>query len=153
MKIIVLAILLTFYTSNIDCNKKFEIVKATSKEWKGGTQESGYGTYYELTIVPKVNSGILRFDKLWIGETYFQVSCFQKGKRVKNDTFGAGDTITIMLNDETVPKSETFDINNIEDSVLPKEYSGEALLSYVYSGKRKYSTIKKFTRIEPIYYP
>lgn len=156
MKLIILSIILTFLSFSIDCNEQFEIIKASSQEWKGGRQETGYGTYYELTIVTKVNSDNLRFDKLWIGEKYFQVSCYQKGKRVKNDTFGPGDTITIQVNDITVPKPMPFvekdDYKN-ENPLPPEKYKGAALLSYVYKGKRKYKVIKKFTKIEAVYYP
>ena len=156
MKLTVLVIILTLSSFNIDCNEKFEIIKASSQEWKGGRQETGFGTYYELTIVPKVNSGKLRFDKLWIGEKYFQISCYQKGKRVKNDTFGSGDTITIHVNNETVPESmlpvEKDKFKN-ENPKPPKKYKGEALLSYLYNGKRKYKIIETFIIIEAVYYP
>ena len=151
MKLIILTIILTFSSFSIDCNEKFEIVKASSQEWKGGRQETGFGTYYELTIVPKVNSESLRFDKLWIAETYFQISCYQKGKRVKNDTFGPKDTVTILVNDETVP-NQILLVEN-ENPSPPKIYKGDALLSYVYKGKRKYKIIDKFTKIEAVYYP
>ena len=156
MKLLAILILTTLSLSNSICFDKFEIITATSQKWKDKQKSTGYGTYYEITIVPKVNSEELRFDKLWIGDKYFQVSCYQKGKRVKNDTFGAGDTITIRVNDEIVPKSMPFvkkeDYKN-ENTLPPKEYKGEALLSYLFKGKRKYIKIDKFTVIEPVSYP
>ena len=152
MKIIAISLILTLFSSQ--CFEKFEITNATSQEWKGGRQETGYGTYFELTIVPEVNSNVLIFDELWIAKKFFQVQCYQKGKRVKNNTFGPGDTITIRVNDRIVPKEfqKELDKNTVQKDP-PKDYKGEALLSYTLKGKRKYKVIEKFTKIEPINYP
>ncbi len=155
MKLLAILILTSLSLTNSLCFDKFEVIKTTSQKWTDKQKSTAYGTNYEITIVPKVNSDELRFDKLWIADKYFQVSCYQKGRRVKNDTFGAGDTITIRVNDEIVPKSMTYvkneDIEN--ENTLPKEYKGEALLSYIYKGKRKYKIIDKFIIIEAVNYP
>ena len=152
MKIIVISLLLIL--SDSQCSDKFDIINTTSQEWKGGRQETGYGTYYEMTIVPEVNSTVLIFDELWIGELFFQIQCYQKGKRVKNNTFGPGDTITIRVNDRIVPKEFQKENDIKTDSKNPpKKYRGDALLSYTLKGIRKYKIIEKFTKIKPVYYP
>jgi hypothetical protein len=128
--------------------EKFEIINATAKDWKADKPENGYGTVYELTIKTKVNSDILVFDKLWIGENFFQVQCYQKGKRVKNNTFGPDDEVTITVNHTTIPeKYQKFKEEKLHEDP-PKSYDGEALLSYTLKGKRKYKTIKTFTKIK-----
>ncbi len=152
-----LSILLLFSLSihNTSCLEQFEIVNATKMDWKGGQKETGYGTYYEINILTKTNSENLIFDKLWIGEKYFEISCFQKGKRIKNNTFGTNDTITIQVNDRIVPKSITNieTENNNSDHLKSPDYNGDALLSYTFKGKRKYFEIEKFTQLETQYYP
>ncbi len=138
------------------CSHKFEIIEASSQKWYGGARNSGYGTKYELTIIPKADSEVLKFDKLWIGSEYFPVSCFQKGKRIKNDTFGYGDTISIQINKHNNPKSIPIiekDSISKENTKAPFKFKGEALLSYTYKSKRKYVKIEKFTEKEPLQYP
>jgi len=155
MKITILAVLITFTSFNIDCKEKFEIINATSQDWFGGRKEAGKGTYYELTIVPTVESEKLSFDKIWIGEKYFNISCYQKGRRVKNDTFGAGDTVTITINDSFAPKPMPFveEEGYEQDPKPPVSYKGSALLSFVYKSKRKYKIIENFTKLENLNYP
>ncbi len=141
------------------CLKKFELIKATSQIWHAGTEQGGFGTYYELTIVPKTNSDKLVFDKMWIGKKYFDIQCFQKGKKMRNNLFAKGDTITIRVNNNESHRILPFETkedngkSKIKKHPVPKEYKGEALLSYLYKGKRKYFEIKKFTIKEPVYYP
>ncbi len=160
MKLLSVILISLFSVTNNSCLKKFELIKATSQKWHGGIKGSGYGTYYELTIVPNTNSDKLLFDRLWIGKKYFDIQSFQKGKKMRNNLFGKGDTITIRVNKSVKLKPMPFvrkDDNNdkclTEKHPLPKEYKGEALLSYVYKGKRKYFEIKHFTVLEPINYP
>ncbi|MCF6366488.1 MAG: hypothetical protein L3J35_09845 [Bacteroidales bacterium] len=160
MKLLSIIILASLSFSGSLCFDKFEIVETTSQEWSGGTRNSGYGTHYEINIVPKVNSTVLIFDQAWIGDKYFEISTFQKGKKIRNNLFGKGDTITIRINDAFSPKFH--DINKdeqlkekklIEKHELPYKYKGKALLSYTYNGKRKYKEIKEFTKLEPLQYP
>ncbi len=146
--------------SDTSCHKKFEIISATSKEWHGGREEAGYGTYYEINILVKANSDDLKFDKLWVGKNFFEVQTFQKGKKMRNNLFSKGDTVTIRVNKATRPKPMPIikkdgneKIKNSEKNNPPKEYKGAALLSYVYKGKRKYIEIKEFDKLEPVYYP
>jgi len=138
------------------CFNKFEIIEATSQKWHGGTRGSGYGTYYKITIIPKTNSNKLKFDKIWVGEKYFNISTFQKGKKMKNNLFEKGDTITIQINDRTVPKNFPHTEKDkclIEKHELPHKYEGKALLSYTYKGKRKYKEITNFIKKTTLNYP
>ncbi|NPA45023.1 MAG: hypothetical protein GXO49_05780 [Chlorobi bacterium] len=139
------------------CINKFEIVEATSQKWHAGVEAAGYGTKYELTIVPNVGSDKLIFDRLWIGNKYFKVYSFQKGKKMRNNLFSKGDTITIMVNDRVqkrkpMPIVRKDDININKKYKVPYKYEGEALLSYTYKGKRKYKEIKKFTEKKELNY-
>lgn len=161
MKLFSILLITLFSVTNNYCFKQFELIKATSQKWYGGRQETGFGTYYELTIIPNSNSDNLLFDKMWVGKQYFEIQCYQKGKKMRNNLFGKGDTITIRVNKDEVHKKLPFvvkDDNSKEKCLtekypVPKEYTGDALLSYVYKGKRKYFEIKEFTKIEPVYYP
>jgi len=162
MKTIAVILISLLSVTNNSCLKKFELIGATSQKWTGGRQETGFGTYYELTIVPNTNSDNLIFDKLWIGKRYFDVQSFQKGKKMRNNLFAKGDTITIRVNKDEVHKRMPFEIKPenedkekclTEKHPVPKEYEGEALLSYIFKGKRKYFEIKHFTVLEPVYYP
>ncbi len=160
MKTITFILLALLSINDTSCHKKFELINATSQKWTGGRQETGYGTYYELTIVPNTNSENLVFDKLWIGNDYFDVQSYQKGKKMRNNLFGKGDTITIRVNKSIKPEPMHFEISNdkknkclTENHPVPKEYKGDALLSYTYKGKRNYFEIKHFTVKEPVYYP
>ncbi len=160
MKTLLILFLSLLSISDTSCHKPFELINAASQKWTGGRQETGYGTYYELTIITNTNSDKLLFDRLWIGKKYFDIQSFQKGKKMRNNLFGKGDTITIRVNKSVKLKPMPFvrkDDNNdkclTEKHPLPKVYEGEALLSYVYKGKRKYFEIKHFTVLEPINYP
>ena len=138
------------------CFNKFEIIDATSQNWTGGIPQAGYGTKYELTIIPKTNSDKLEFDRIWVGGKYFNVYAFQKGKKMRNNSFGKGDTITIMINDRTIPELKNRPIKErclVETHSLPHKYEGEALLSYTYNGKRKYTEIKGFKVKRELFYP
>jgi len=154
-------LLISFITiTNNSCIKKFELINAVSQKWTGGRQETGFGIYYELTIVPNTDSDNLLFDRLWIGKKYFDIQSYQKGKKMRNNLFGKGDTITIRVNNSVKPKPVHFDKKDdyknkclTEKHPLPHEYDGEALLSYIYKGKRKYFTIEHFTALKPVYYP
>lgn len=159
MKLFSILLVTLFSVTNNSCFKQFELINATSQKWYGGREETGFGTYYELTIVPKTNSDNLVFDQIWIGKKYFDIQCFQKGKKMRNNLFAKGDTVTIRVNKDEVKRIMPFESKEDKDDCLikkhplPKEYEGEALLSYVYKGKRKYFEIKKFTEIEPVNYP
>ncbi len=147
----ILAIIFCFF-----CFDKFEIIEATSQKWHGGARGSGFGTYYELTIIPKANSEKLIFNQIWIGKKHFKVSTFQKGKKMRNNLFGKGDTITIMLNDKVELKPLPFvekDGCLIEKHELPYKYEGKALLSYTYKGKQKYKEIESFKKKKVLNYP
>lgn len=138
------------------CFNKFEIIEATSQKWHGGIPGAGYGTYYELTIVPKANSDVLVFDEMWIGKEYYKISTFQKGKKMRNNLFAKGDTITIRVNARTNIKPMPFTEKDnclVERHDAPKDYKGEAILSYKYKGKRKYKEIEKFKVKEELNYP
>jgi hypothetical protein len=155
MKILFLFFLTSGIFQNIQCLIPFELIQFTAQDWKGGQKQTGYGTYYEIDIVTKTNSENLTFDQLWIGEKYFEVSCFQKGKKIKNNTFGSGDTITIQVNDRKIDGHiiNEGQIQNIDDKPNAPDYEGDALLSYIYKEKRKYFELGKFTSKKPIYYP
>ena len=160
MKIISIILFSLLSITDTSCHKSFELINATSQKWTGGRQETGFGTYYELTIIPNTNSENLVFDKMWVGKKYFDVQSFQKGKKMRNNLFGKGDTVTIRVNVSVRPQPMPFDRKDdnkdkclTEKHPVPKEYKGEALLSYVYKGKRKYFEIKEFTKKEPIFYP
>ncbi len=155
MKLIPIIFISTVLFQSFICKDQFEIISATGQDWKGGQKQTGYGTNYEINILTKTNSGHLVFDKLWIGKKYFEISCFQKGKKMKNNTFGAGDTVTIQVNDRTVPEPMPFidkqTVLSIENNT--PDYKGEALLSYVYKEKRHYLEIEKFKSLDAQYYP
>jgi len=155
MKLISIIFISTILFQSFLCKDQFEIISATGQDWKGGQKQTGYGTNYEINILTKTNSGHLVFDKLWIGKKYFEISCFQKGKKMKNNTFGPGDTVTIQVNDRTVPEPLPFidkqKVLSIENDT--PDYKGEALLSYMYKEKRHYIEIEEFTRLEAQYYP
>ncbi|MCF6185571.1 MAG: hypothetical protein L3J56_13300 [Bacteroidales bacterium] len=158
MKLLSVILISLFSVTNYSCLKKFELIKATSQKWHGGIKGSGYGTYYELTIVPNSNSDNLVFDKLWIGKDYFDVQCFQKGKKMRNNLFAKGDTVTIRVNKANNKYKPMPFITKEGNTVIQKElppinYKGAALLSYVYKKKRKYYEINKFTVSEPVFYP
>jgi len=159
MKFISIILITLFSVTNNACLKKFELINANSEKWYGGRQETGHGTYYELTIIPNTNSDNLIFDKLWIGKEYFEIQSFQKGKKMRNNLFGKGDTITIRVNKNIVHKNMPIKTKEekenflVEKHPVPKEYEGEALLSYLYKGKRSYFEINHFTVLEPVYYP
>ncbi|MCD6557241.1 MAG: hypothetical protein J7K64_08625, partial [Bacteroidales bacterium] len=109
MKVTVFLLFSFISISNNNCFKKFELIRATSQEWHGGRESTGFGTYYELTIIPAVNSDNLIFDKIWIGKNYFEIQSFQKGKKMRNNLFSKGDTITIRINKDEVHKRMSFE--------------------------------------------
>lgn len=109
MKIFSILLIAIFSVTNNSCIKKFELIKATSQKWYGGRQETGFGTYFELTIVPNTGSDNLIFDQMWIGKNYFEIQSFQKGKKMRNNLFAKGDTITIQVNKDDVHRKMPFE--------------------------------------------
>ncbi len=151
----IFALLILASSLNVNCQKNFEFVSATSQSWHGGRPESGYGTKYEITLIPKKGSDIITFDRIWIGDKYFEVKAVQNGRKVKEGIFDAGYEVSIYVNDIKVPHSMGKSIsieeqNEIDKNKIPvpHKYNGEALLSYTYRGKRKYFEIEKFQHKE-----
>ncbi len=156
MKLLSILLISTLSLTGNYCFDKLKIIDATSQKWSGGQRNTGYGTYYEINIVPNANSESLKFDQIWIGEKYFEVSIYQKGKKIKNNTFSKGDTITININDRTVPKFSQLDTKEkclTEKHELPFKYKEKALLSFQYKNKRKYKEVEKFTILKELQYP
>ncbi len=158
MKTALFIILSLLSINNNYCRKQPELIKASSQKWKGGIEAAGYGTYYELSLIPNSSSKILTFDKLWIGEKYFEIQAFQKGKKMPKNVFAKDQVISIRVNDATIPKrnhkanKRTAQEKQI-DGQNPPKYEGKALLSYLLKGKRKYIEIKEFTVLDPLFYP
>lgn len=147
---------------NISCKKDFQFVSATSQRWHGGRIESGYGNKYEIKLIPNKSSDKITFDKIWIGEKYFEVKAVQNGRKVKEGIFDAGYEVSIIVNDLIKPKpmqnnkcitKEEQDLINKSKTPVPFSYDGVALLSYTVKGKRKYFEVKEFTKLEEYYYP
>jgi len=156
MKLLSILLISTLSLLGSFCFDKFEIIETTSQKWNGGQRNTGYGTYYEINIVPKINSEHLVFDQLWIGEKYFEIQTYQKGKKMRNNLFSKGDTITIQVNNRTVPESLPFAEKEkclTEKHETPFEYEGEALLSYTYKDNRKYKEINNFKKKKALQYP
>ncbi len=156
MKLLSILLISTLSLTGNYCFDKFEIIEATSQKWYGGQRDTGYGTYYEINIVPNASSESLKFDQIRIGEKYFEVSTYQKGRKIKNNTFSKGDTITININDRTVPNFSHLENTEkclTEKHELPYKYKGKALLSFQYNDKRKYKEIEKFTILKELRYP
>ncbi len=150
---VLIFILLAIMTTTKQCNENnqqpdFQLIKATKQNVYPGRQETGWWTTYELKIVPAFSSNELKFDTLWIGSKTFYVQTHQKGKKVKNNTFGKGDTVYITVN----YNHGKFTMGRM-DVMPPFEYKGEALLSYSLNGKRKYFVIKSFEKLPDKYYP
>jgi len=156
MKLLSIILLASLSLSSNLCFDKFEIIETTSQRWTGGQRNTGYGTYYEINLIPKVNSEVLIFDQAWIGDKYFEISTFQKGKKMRNNLFGKGDTITIRINYSFSPKPLPYVEKEkclTEKHEIPYKYEGEALISYTYKGKRKYKEIKEFKKLDALQYP
>lgn len=158
----ILLILISFWASDFSCVKDFDFVAAESQKWHGGRPETGYGTKYVVTLIPKKSSDIITFEKMWIGENSFDLTVVEKGRKVKQGTFNKGNEITVTANHRVLPASKSqFQAINKEDQAKadslkippPIKYNGEALLKYTVKGKTKFFVIEKFTKTEPVYYP
>ncbi len=154
MKYLFAIFIIIILTNSSICQKQpkyFKILEATKQKIYPGRQEAGWTEKYSLKILPFYNSTDLIFDSLWINNKGYQVQTFQKGKRVKNNTFGANDTVYITV-------SEYF-AGNWQHKTLPKislppfKYQGEGLLAYKFKSKRYYFVIEKFNKLPEIYYP
>ena len=81
---------------------------------------------------------------MWINHTAFKTHLANPSKVISNKpiTFSENDTITVRVSESTLPKQPS----NIQISVPPIKYKGEALLRYYDNGKAKYLVIKKINK-------
>jgi hypothetical protein len=127
-----------------------EVIHATSQQWFGGTEESGYGTNYRFRVVYDKTKDVT-FDTMWIGERAYvpELSAFLLNQR---KTIGPIDTIPLVCR---YHKS-----NNPLDGYSehpPKAngppFKGAALLIYHFEGSRHTCVVDSIQPLEALYYP
>lgn len=133
---------------------KVKVLEATSQEWAGGRQESGFGTRYVIHLQAKRSSDKLEIDQIWIGENYFDIKELRSPQYKKLSSFSRGDTLTVNVGVkyQVLDNGKTQQIDGTSKEP-PKAFSGAALLGYRFKGKRKYIEIETFKQLEKIIYP
>ncbi len=132
-------------TSFMGWGGRVKVLESTSREWVGGLQESGYGTDYEITILAKAGSAVLKIEELWVGDLHmkFPAIAFDGGMPVKARAGmtlkpGADSKITLV---------------GADSAKRPCNFKGSGLLVYRYKGKVQYVEIAEFKKLEKIIYP
>jgi len=140
-------ILLSFCT-------KVKLVDASSQKWIAGRFESGYGTDYLITIKARAGSDKLVFDKLWIGDDYYEVNALRNLAKRSDLAFEKGDTVFIRAGEKYLPDENGKMVQQKGKTLEPPtEFTGAALLGYTFKSRRKYLEIKEFRVLEKIIYP
>jgi hypothetical protein len=144
----VLAILL------ILCGTKLKEIEATSQQWMGGRYESGRGTDYIIKLQAKGGSDKLVVDRLWVGENSFEVRAVKDLARMSVRDFAKNDTIYLRAGLKYQPDENGNMVQVTGEKVEPpRDFEGEALISYTWKGKRRFLEIDEFTVLEKIIYP
>lgn len=132
----------------------YTLIDATSREWAGGLQESGYGTDYTVSLRTKTSSEHLTIDQLWIGDIRFDVRAVKELSDRRTTEFGKRDTLFVHagLKYVSTDLGETKRTSG-ELTTPPRSYQGAGLIGYLHKGKRKYKVIRDFRILEKIIYP
>jgi hypothetical protein len=133
---------------------KIKIDEATTQEWVGGLQQSGYGTDYKLVIKVKAGSDKLMIDEMWVGDIRMPARAVKDLRDPASKDFKKGDVVHVRAGITHKPDaSGQMRMLAGEKKVRPIEYSGEGLLGFTYKGKRGYLVIPSFKVLEKIIYP
>lgn len=147
-------ILLSFLTSFSPATKSCKgpcltIIKATSQSWVAGIKNGGKGTNYLITCIANAPSDKLKVQKLWIGNTFFEVKAVRSLDTYPEETFSAGDTIFIQASRFVSPGEPAPE----KTEPVPFKYKGEGLIGYRCGKKMKYSSIPKIEVLERLNMP
>jgi len=133
---------------------KIKINEATSQEWLGGLQQSGYGTDYKLIIKTKAGSDKLLIDEMWVGDIRMPARAVTDLRDPASKEFKKGDVVYVRAGITYKPDAMgQMQMLAGERKTKPIEYSGEGLLGYTYKGKRGFLVIPSFKVLEKIIYP
>lgn len=133
---------------------KFKLVEASSQEWAGGRYETGFGTYYKMTLITRGGSEKLQVEDLWIGDSFFEVKALKNPANKSDLIFAKRDTVYVKWSLNFKPDKEGVSKQVVgAQKEPPFEFNGEALLGYTWKGKKKFFEIKDFRKLEKIIYP
>jgi hypothetical protein len=133
---------------------KMTVSEATSQEWYGGLQQSGYGTDYKLVMKVKAGSDKLQIDEMWVGDIRMPARAVTDLRDPASKVFKKGDVVYVRAGITFKPDaSGEMRMLAGEKKTKPFEYTGEGLLGFTYKGKRGYLAIPTFKVLEKIIYP
>jgi hypothetical protein len=149
-----LAFLLSFIfcMGNIQAEKYFKILDATSQSWSGGMAQTGTGITYMIKVVLLTNQKI-NFEEIWIGKQYGLLethsATYSDGRTmVKGDT--ALLTYTIH---HYPPNSPMAQMNNPVSKPCPIYTKAAAVIGFSFDKIKKYRTVQNFRDLPVQRYP
>lgn len=138
-----------FFALILAAGGKIKITEATSQEWAGGQQESGYGTDFKITLVAKDTSSVFKINGLWIGDIFVPVKVLGDPKNPSKKGYKKGDKILIKGGLIFKPNEKgEMRLVIAEKREKPKAFNGAGLIEYTYKGVKKYQEIKEFKVLE-----
>ena len=133
---------------------RIKVTEATSQEWVGGLQESGYGTDYQLIIEAKAGSEQLHIEELWADDLHMKVRIIANPANFKDQSFKKGDRLVVKAGWTHRPGPDERALLHSADSLArPVDFKGEGLLGYTWRGEKRYARIAVFKKLEKIIYP
>jgi hypothetical protein len=133
---------------------KVQVRQATSQEWVGGLQESGYGTDFKLEIRVKANSDRLKIEELWVGDLHMNVRVITDPANPKTVKFSKGQVVTCKAAVIYQPGSDhKMKMSGADLKDKPFNFKGAGLLGYTYKGRKLYVEINELKTLEKIIYP
>lgn len=133
---------------------RIKVTEATSQEWVGGLQESGYGTDYQMIIKAKAGSEQFQIDELWVGDLHMKVRVIADPAKPMDRTFKKGARLVVKAGMTLRPgPDEKGQLLSADSLARPVDFRGEGLLGYTWKGEKRYAEIDVFKKLERIIYP
>ena len=131
------------------CSNPFAIIQSDFQQVAAGRMESGVASIYSFSMVAKYSSSKLVIEDLWVDSVYFRVNPYKQNPDLSfSQSWNRGDTIRFRAVMRHYPhENKTIKDNGGPEKLLPKKYSGEALIGYVLNGKQKYFEVETITKL------
>jgi len=162
---IIFVLLIAILSPQCGDKTDFEVIKAESQNFAGGTVWSTSGTNYLIHLKAERKLRNVKILSVYVGKTKFDnINVNIDGIAADFSDVDKGDVLVltfskvinnrpdVQMPDELIPVQEEVPVaqENVEP---PIQFSGDALVCYLEKGKKKYLEINKIERIKPLLRP
>jgi hypothetical protein len=139
----ILLLLILISAANLDAQKYFKIISATSVSYSGGMAQSGTGISYTVMAVLLTDDKV-SFTDMWVDKSYglpktSSLSYSDGRKLVKGDTV----VVTFAIH-HYPPQSPLSKVPETAYKKPPIAMKGEGLIGFTVDNKTRYRSIDKF---------